>query len=198
MRSGLLCRRRKSVAGVINFLQVPFHAVVYHSRKKTNDRWCTKIKTPILLSLFYLSFLLHGNPVTIYPSKFLLRVHTLSSRHGCGCIISPACILATSKLLKREIQARGPTPQRVGWTVTGPSLAGRLHSLVFCYWVSSRKSHTTRRRGHLRVAISTVPDPLGAGRVDMLTSPVAAARAAAATGAWVTKHVYLIRGSVGA
>ena len=26
----------------------------------------------------------------------------------------------------------GPTPQRVGWTVTGPSLAGRLHGLGFC------------------------------------------------------------------
>ena len=39
------------------------------------------------------------------------------------------------------------------------------------------------------------------GRVDMLTSPVAAARAASvATGAWVkSKHdMYLIRGSVGA
>ena len=33
----------------------------------------------------------------------------------------------------------------------------------------------------------------------MLTSPVAAARAAVATGAWVkSKHMYLIRGSVGA
>ena len=31
-----------------------------------------------------------------------------------------------------ERQNRGPTPQRVGWTVTGPSLAGRLHSLGFC------------------------------------------------------------------
>ena len=27
---------------------------------------------------------------------------------------------------------RGPMPQRVGWTVTGPSLTGRLHSLGFC------------------------------------------------------------------
>ena len=27
---------------------------------------------------------------------------------------------------------RGPTPQRVGWTVNGPSLAGRLHGLGFC------------------------------------------------------------------
>ena len=65
---------------------------------------------------------------------------------------------------------------------------------------SSRKSHTTQRRGHLRVAISTVPDPSGSGRVDLLTSPVAAARAAVATGAWVkSKHgMYLIRGRVGA
>ena len=57
-----------------------------------------------------------------------------------------------------------------------------------------------RRRGHLRVAISTVSDPSGSGRVDMLTGPVAAARAAVATGAWVkSKHdVYLIRGGVGA
>ena len=38
------------------------------------------------------------------------------------------------------------------------------------------------------------------GRVDMLTSPVAAARAAVATGTWVkSKHdMYLMRGSVGA
>ena len=50
------------------------------------------------------------------------------------------------------------------------------------------------------MAISTVPDPSGSGRVDMLTSPVAAARAAVATGAGVkSKHdMYLIRGSVGA
>ena len=47
--------------------------------------------------------------------------------------------------------------------------------------------------------ISTVSDPSGSGQVDMLTSPVAAARAAVATGAWVkSKHKYLIRGSVGA
>ena len=41
---------------------------------------------------------------------------------------------------------------------------------------------------------------LQSGRVDMLTSPVAAARAAVAKGAWVkSKHdMYLIRGSVGA
>ena len=41
---------------------------------------------------------------------------------------------------------------------------------------------------------------IGSGRVDMLTGPVAAARAVVATGAWVkSKHdMYLIRGSVGA
>ena len=33
---------------------------------------------------------------------------------------------------------RGPTPQRVEWTVTGPSLAGRLHGLGLREWVSSR------------------------------------------------------------
>ena len=49
--------------------------------------------------------------------------------------------------------------------------------------MSSRKSHTTRRRGRLRAAISTAPDLSGSGRVDMLTCPAAAARAAVATGA---------------
>ena len=97
-----------------------------------------------------------------------------------------------------EGEEQGPTSQRVGWTVTGPSLAERLHSLGFCL-VSSRETHTPRRRGHLRVAISTVSDPSGSGRVDMLTGPVAAAQAAVATGAWVkSKHMYPIRGSVGA
>ena len=43
------------------------------------------------------------------------------------------------------------------------------------------------------MAISTAPDLSGSGRVDMLTGPVAAARAAVATGAWVeSKHMYLI------
>ena len=42
------------------------------------------------------------------------------------------------------------------------------------------------------MAISTVPDPSGSGRVDMLTSPVAAARAAVATGAWV-KSTHMLR-----
>ena len=51
-----------------------------------------------------------------------------------------------------------------------------------------------------RMCCSAVPDPSGSGRVDVLTSPVAAARAAVATGAWVkSKHdTYLIRRSVGA
>ena len=49
------------------------------------------------------------------------------------------------------------------------------------------------------MAISAVPDSSGSARVDMLTSPVAAARAAVAMGAWVkSKHMYLTRGSVGA
>ena len=43
--------------------------------------------------------------------------------------------------------------------------------------------HTTTRRGRLRVTISTAPDLSGSGLVDMLTCPVAAARAAVATGA---------------
>ena len=46
---------------------------------------------------------------------------------------------------------------------------------------------------------SLVSDPSGSARVDMLTGPVAAARAVVATGAWVkSKHdMYLIRASVG-
>ena len=57
--------------------------------------------------------------------------------------------------------------------------------------MSSRKSHTTRKCPRLRVAISTVSDPSGSGRVDMLTGPVAAARAVVATGGWVkSKRVY--------
>ena len=50
------------------------------------------------------------------------------------------------------------------------------------------------------MVISNVSDPSGSGRVDMLTGPVAAARAVVATRAWVkSKHdVYLISGSVGA
>ena len=41
-------------------------------------------------------------------------------------------------------------------------------------------------------------DPSGSGQVDMLTGPVAAARADVATGAWAkSKHdMYLVRGSV--
>ena len=49
------------------------------------------------------------------------------------------------------------------------------------------------------MAISTEPDSSESGPVDMFTSPVAAARAAVAAGAWVkSEHVNLIRGSVGA
>ena len=45
------------------------------------------------------------------------------------------------------------------------------------------------------VAVSTVSDPSGSGRVDMLTGPVAAARAVDGK----SEHMmYLIRGSVGA
>ena len=58
----------------------------------------------------------------------------------------------------------------------------------------------TNSRIYLRVVISTVSDPSGSGRVDMLTGPVAAARAVVATGAWAkSEHdMSLIRGSVGA
>ena len=52
-------------------------------------------------------------------------------------------------------------------------------------------------QGKDAVAISTVCDPSGSGRVDMLTGPVVAARAAVAAGV-KSKHMYLIRGSVGA
>ena len=45
------------------------------------------------------------------------------------------------------------------------------------------ENNATRKRGRLRVAISTAPDVSESGRVDMLTRPVAAARSAVATGA---------------
>ena len=52
----------------------------------------------------------------------------------------------------------------------------------------------SRYKAYISVLHVTVPDPSGSGRVDMLTSPVAAARAAVATGVWVkSKHMYLIR-----
>ena len=57
-------------------------------------------------------------------------------------------------------------------------------SIEELYQVSSLGAgRTTRRRGHLRVAISTAPDISRSGRVDMLTRPVAESRAAVATGA---------------
>ena len=65
----------------------------------------------------------------------------------------------------------------------------RTSTYVLWYWclvtTLTAIMPSERRRGHLRVAISTVSDPSGSGRVDMLTGPVAAARAAVATGAWV-------------
>ena len=72
------------------------------------------------------------------------------------------------------------------------TLQARLKSL------QPQRTIPTTSYGEKQTAISTVPDPSGSGRVDMLTSPVAAARAAVATGACVkSKHMYLIRGSVG-
>ena len=67
-----------------------------------------------------------------------------------------------------------------------------LTSLPLC------SSGGTRSRNQKWVAISTVSDPSGSGRVDMLTGPVAAARAVVATGAWVeSKHdMYLIRANI--
>ena len=37
-----------------------------------------------------------------------------------------------SRPARLRVRLLEPTPQRVGWTVPGPSLAGRLHSLGFC------------------------------------------------------------------
>ena len=67
--------------------------------------------------------------------------------------------------------------------------------------IASRRCRTTPYANSFAVgSVDTVPDPSGSGRVDMLTSPVAAARAAVATGAWVKSKydMYLISGSVGA
>ena len=88
-------------------------------------------------------------------------------------------------------------PTRVGWIVAGPSLAGRLHGLGFLFVGElDQVPHYPETRTS-PVGISTVPDPSASGRVDMLTSPVAAARAAVATEAWViSKHdMYLIGGT---
>ena len=88
-------------------------------------------------------------------------------------------------------------PTRVGWIVAGPSLAGRLHGLGFLFVGELDQVPHYPETTTSPVGISTVPDPSASGRVDMLTSPVAAARAAVATEAWViSKHdMYLIGGT---
>ena len=81
------------------------------------------------------------------------------------------------------------------WCTNGSYVLGQSGTAV-----AKQSCKMIAQRRHLWVAISTVPDPSGSGRVDMLTSPVAAARAVVATGAWVkSKHdKCLIRASVGA
>ena len=66
--------------------------------------------------------------------------------------------------------------------------------LSYYYCVLNMLNHI-HSYSYLRVAISTVSDPSGSGRVDMLTGPVAAARAVVPTGAWVKSKydMYLIR-----
>ena len=66
------------------------------------------------------------------------------------------------------------------WTESGGKAP---HPEFLLEWLSSRKSHINRRRGHLRVAISATPDPSGSGGVSTPTRPVATAWAAVATGA---------------
>ena len=62
-----------------------------------------------------------------------------------------------------------------------------LHFFIIIRCGAVQFCSLTLRCGAVRcgVAISTVSDPSESGRVDMLTGPVAAARAAVATGAWV-------------
>ena len=74
------------------------------------------------------------------------------------------------------------------YSITYSSSSSIIRCEYSLYVLQSRASRS-------RCSIPGIP-----GRVDMLTSPVAAARAAVATGAWVkSKHdMYLIRGSVGA
>ena len=87
-------------------------------------------------------------------------------------------------------------PTRAASTIVWPILQSPVvihcrHFSPLCYTRYNTNhmlpAYTTRRRGHLRVANSTVSDPSGSGRVDMLTGPVAAARAVA-TGAWVKSN----------
>ena len=58
----------------------------------------------------------------------------------------------------------------------------------------------TRRRRHLQVAISTVPDISGSGQVNMLTRPIVSAQVLLQRERRVklTLDMYLTRGSVGA
>ena len=144
-----------------------------------HPRWLAR---PCFLSIF------RSLCCCAWPPKGQSYYNTVNcSRDGGGCID-----------LSRDSIARPNTSTgRVdrNWTESG----GKAPKPGFLLVGELAKVHTTRRRGHLRVAISTVPGPSGSARVDMLTSPVAAARAAVATGAWVkSKHMYLIRGSVGA
>ena len=80
------------------------------------------------------------------------------------------------------------------------SAGGLLLGIPWSVVVSIQQVQMFWDLGQLRVAISTVSDPSRSGRVDMLTGPMAAARAIFATGTWVkSKHdMYMIRGSVGA
>ena len=85
-----------------------------------------------------------GNP----SGKTMLRPAQATARVARGRSVYHNAVRSLGQpRLQQQQQHRGPTPQRVRWTVTGPSLAGRLHSLGFRFWVSSRKSHTTRDEG---------------------------------------------------
>ena len=86
------------------------------------------------------------------------------------------------------------------WAPSGPAFTSLFKPVLSIKQLAQGLALPCKLYWHLRVAISTVSDPSGSGRVDMLTGPVAAARAVVATGAWVKpKHdMYLIRGSVGA
>ena len=77
-----------------------------------------------------------------------------------------------------QLRANAPTG-RVDRNWTEPS--GKASYPGFLLVGDLAQVPHTRRRGRLRVAISTESDLSGSGRVDMLTYPVAAARAAVAT-----------------